>query len=190
MAGEESHEAGRKGVRRAKEWLERTGRVDVFWTAYEQPEMLTIKRPGGGARAFDLGGVIRGGELTGRLFYAEVKKYSSVGGQSAMYGDYLANCYCATLAEPDKQYEFMWITWHPFDQTKWTRLIEWEEVASALQSRTLDWLGRGAVVDDEVCRLTAERLWLIVLSDRQERLGMSDEMLGELARAAQAGTKR
>ena len=33
----------------------------------------------------------------------------------------------------------------------------------------------------------AARLWLIVLSDRQEGLSMSDEMLGELRKAAVRG---
>ncbi len=190
VAGEEAQEIGREGVRRAKEWLERTGRVDVYWTVYEQPAMLTVKPPGGGDKSFDMGGVIRGGDLNGNQFYAEVKKYSTEGKQPKMYGDYLANCYCRLLDDPAKPYEFMWITWHPFSQTKWAKLCGWTEVQEAVQARKDEWLGSANEVDEAHCKLTASRLWLIVLSDQQERLGMSDEMLGELRRAATLGTKR
>jgi len=190
MPGEEIQETGRDGVRRAKEWLERTGRADVYWTAYEQPSMLVVKRPGGGERSFDMGGTLHGGEFKASPFYAEVKKYSTVGGQADMYGDYIANCYCMLLAEPDKPFEFMWITWHPFSQSKWAKLCEWDEVRDEVEARKTDWLGTAAVVDEQLCRDVAERLWLIVLSDQQERLGMSVEMLAEIRKAATMGTKR
>ena len=190
MAGEDAQETGRDGVQRAKGWLERTGRVDVYWTVYEHSAMLAVQRPGGGARSFDLGGVILGGDLDGHQFFAEIKKYSGIGNQGKMYGDYLANCYCMILQDRAKSYEFMWITWHPFNQSRWMRLCEWGEVRDEVSKRENEWLGSGCSVDEDLCKLVADRLWLIVLSDQQERLVMSDEMLGEIRRAATIGTKR
>jgi len=188
--GEALHVAGEDGVGRAKDWLERTGRVDTCWTAYDNKAMLTVKRPGGGDRSFDLGGVIKGGDLDGHVFYAEVKRYSDVGGQPDMYKEYLANCYCMLLPDPAKPFEFMWITWHPFSLTKWGRLCTADEVESAVADLKDESLGADAVVDRTHCELVADRLWLIVLSAQQERLSMSDEMLAEVRRAATMGTKR
>lgn len=188
--GEALHVAGEDGVRRAKNWLERTGRVDACWTAYDNKAMLTVQRPGGGERSFDLGGVIKGGDLDGHVFYAEVKKYSEAGAQPDMYKQYLANCYCMLLPNPAKSFEFMWITWHPFSVTKWARLCTAAEVMEAVTDLKDEWLGVGDTVDSDHCALVAERLWLIVLSDQQERLSMSDEMLAEIRRAATLGTKR
>ena len=190
MAGEDAQETGRAGVLRAKRWLESTGRVNVYWTVYEHPTMLTVPRLKGEDRSFDMGGVIFGEDLDGHLFYAEIKKYSTVGNQAEMYGDYLANCYCTLLQDRTKPYEFMWITWHPFSQSKWTKLCEWEEVRDQVSGRQSAWLGSATSVDDDLCKIVAGRLWLIVLSDKQEKLGMSDEMLGEVRRAATIGTKR
>ena len=190
MAGEEAHETGRDGVRRAKDWLERTGRVEVFWTAYEHRPMLTVLLPSRNdrSRSFDLSGVIRGGDLDARQFFAEIKKYSAVGNQAKEYGDYLAKCYCKLLEDPEKPYEFMWITWHPFSLRKWTTLCDKEEVLCQVSQRQEDWLGLEPV-DEALCGILADRLWLIVLSDKQECLVMSDEMLGDLRKAATRGTK-
>lgn len=189
MVAEETQEQGREGVRRAKLWLERSGRVDVYWTAYEHPAHLRVARPAGGERRFDLGGVIRGGDLDSRVLYAEVKKVSSAGDQGTKYEEYLANCYCKLLPDRELPCEFMWITWHPFRVSSWTQLCDAESVRAAVTSRRDDWLGPGYEVDDDLCRATAERLWLIVLSEQQERLVMSDEMLGELRKAETMGTK-
>ena len=47
--------------------------------------------------------------------------------------------------------------------------------------------GDDEVIDEDPCNQLADRLWLIVLSDRQEGLSMSDDMLGELRKAAVKG---
>ncbi|MYN66515.1 MAG: hypothetical protein F4X11_16030 [Acidobacteria bacterium] len=190
VAGEEAQEAGREGVQRAKRWLEGTGRVNVYWTVYEHASMLGVPRPGGGKRSFDMSGVILGGDLDGHQLYAEVKRHSNPRNQAKAYGDYLANCYCKMLRDPDRPYQFMWITWHPFSQTKWTRLCEWDEVRDEVSRRQTEWLGSKILVDDDLCRLVADRLWLIVLSDKQEQLRMSDEMLAEVRKTATIRTKR
>ena len=47
-------------------------------------------------------------------FYGE---YSRVGSQPEEYKEYLAKCYRTTRLHR-MPYHFMWITWHPFSQTK------------------------------------------------------------------------
>ena len=189
MVGEVAHEAGREGVQRAKRWLERTGRVDVYWTAYEHPSMLAVTRPGGNDRSFDLGGVIRGGDLDSHQLFAEVKNYRSAGNQPEQYGDYLANAYCKMLEGRERLYQFMWITWHPFNLKKWVTLCETPEVREQVSKRQPEWLGSDTSVDEELCDLVADRLWLIVLSKKQEQLCMSNEMLGDLRKSVTLGTK-
>jgi hypothetical protein len=189
--GEGLHVQGHDGVVRAKRWLERTGRVEAAWTAYDRKAMLTIHRPSGAEDlSFDLGGLIRGGDLDGSVFFAEVKKYDGAHDQQEHYTKYLANCYCMMLGDRAKPYEFMFITWHPFSLGKWNRLCEADEVERAVDELRVEWLGEGAEVDRSLCELVAARLWLLVLSDKQESLTMSTEMLAQLRHAATLGTKR
>lgn len=73
--------------------------------------------------SYDLGGLLLKGDLAGKTFVAEVKNYRTAGGnQAAEYEEYLAKSYCAYLDSPRFCDSFMWITWHPFHQTNWSRL--------------------------------------------------------------------
>lgn len=187
LAGEETHEIGRDGVSRAKSWLEKTGRVDVQFTVYEVSGAQFLKFPNcsGGSFSFDLGGVLR--LDTGNVnFYGEVKKVSSEANQAQKYREYLAKCYRAAIHSA-MPHHFMWITWHPFAQTSWTRLCTADEVSAAVSTHQATYCGADDV-DHQICKELAERLWLIVLSDRQETLSMSDAMLGHVKAAIVMGT--
>ena len=187
MAGEIAHGIGEDGVERARAWLEKTGRVHVNFTVYEvgATPFLMFTDTTGREYSFDMGGllILDEGKAT---FYGEVKKYSGVGSQSEEYTEYLAKCYRAT-SEDGRPYHFMWITWHPFSQTKWSRLCTAAEVRTAVSVHKTNYCGDGQDIDEDLCADLAARLWLIVLSDRQEGLSMSDEMLGELRKAAVLG---
>ena len=177
---------GQDGARRAKVWLEKTGRVDVHFSRYEVAEaaFLTFEKVTGDDFSFDLGGVLR--LESGKVgFFGEVKKVSSESGQAAMYIEYLAKCYRA-LVTSSKPYHFMWITWHPFSLTKWSKLCTAAEIKDAVEAHRNAYCGSDPI-DDELCSKLAERLWLIVLSDRQETLSMSDAMLGTLKKAVVEG---
>ena len=187
--GESSQVIGYEGVQKAKRWLERTGRVDVYWTVYEQPGQLTVPVPSGLVRSFDLGGIIRGGDLNGDLLYAECKRVAAPGTQGAEYWEFLANCYCMVSHDKDRRQQFMWITWHPFNQTKWVDQVKQDEIRAAMGHHCEAWLGEGTPVDDDVCRIVAERLWVIVLSVKQEDLVMSDEMFAELRKQQVLATR-
>ena len=187
MAGETTHQIGQEGVERARAWLEKTGRVQVNYTVYEVgvTPFLTFRNATGGEFSFDVCGILDldEGKAT---FYGEVKKYSEVGSQPDDYTEYLAKCYRATYLH-ENPYHFMWITWHPFSQTKWSKLCTAPEVRAAVDKYKPRYCDEDQEVDDDLCEKIADRLWLIVLSDRQEGLSMSDEMLGELKKAVVRG---
>lgn len=185
-AGETLHEVGKDGVRRAKVWLEKTGRVDVRFSRYEVSEapFLTFTRDDGQEFSFDIGGVLRldDGNVS---FRGEVKKVAGEASQGTMYHEYLAKCYRAS-SHHQQPYHFMWITWHPFKVTRWSKLCTAEEIESAVSEYGDKYCGSD-VVDKDLCADLADRLWLIVLSDRQENLSMSDAMLGYVMRALTEG---
>lgn len=183
MEAEESHETGREGAYRAKVWLESTTRLAVPWTSYdlETAPYLRILRPDGTAHRFDLAGHFLDSAMGGRRFLAEVKNYTLAGAQGAQYARYLADCYYATLQfGRDYPLEFMWITWHPFRVTNWTSLCgDKRVVRAAISDHSHHLCGRD--IDDEFCEAVADRLWLIVLSTRQERdLVPTSEMVAHI----------
>jgi hypothetical protein len=184
--GESLHVIGREGAGRAKVWLEKTGRVDVNFSRYEVVEspFLTFPKVVGEPFSFDLGGVLR--LETGKVsFLGEVKKVSSEGGQGVAYKEYLAKCY-RTVAHIGLPYHFMWITWHPFSQNNWTQLCTAAQISSAVTEHKVAYCGPGPV-NEVLCAELAERLWLIVLSEKQEGLSMSDSMLGTVKKAVVEG---
>ena len=187
MAGETLHAIGQDGVERAKAWLEKTGRVEVNYTVYEvgAAPFLTFSGMDGAEYTFDMCGLLNldAGKAS---FYGEVKKYTGVGAQAAEYSEYLAKCYRATCLHK-RPYHFMWITWHPFSQGKWGQLCTAAEVREAVLTHKSAYCGDDIDIDADLCEALADRLWLIVLSDRQEGLSMSNEMLGELRAAVVRG---
>src|SRR5512139_175846 len=88
--GEDAHLKGVEGVRRAKQWLEATMRVAWVWINTDNPvsrSRLVYDWPAAPHRSFsfDLGGVMRAGDLDGHQFSAEVKYYSKENKQPEMY---------------------------------------------------------------------------------------------------------
>jgi len=135
----------------------------------------------GATFSYDLGGLLIGDELDGQEFLAEVKYYKQVGRQAEMYDEYLAKCYRAYELRPDRCNNFMWITWCPFSISKWQNLLSCDEVFAAVVRHGALALGEPdptkapAIVDRSRCDDVAQRLWLIVLSDKQEALVVSRE---------------
>ncbi|MFK4149999.1 hypothetical protein [Streptomyces sp. NPDC004065] len=180
MPGEELHEAGADGARRAKEWLEATTRVKAAWTNTDPmwKRRMTFKWPSGKKTPFslDLGGILCGGEFDNAYFMAECKKYSAPRDQGTAYLSYLAKCYVIMSQQPGAVDHFMWITWSPFNVTDWDKLLTGEWVRQGVEKHGEDIFGEyapselGALIDSEVVASVTERLWMIVLSDKQEKL--------------------
>lgn len=71
----------------------------------------------------------------------------------------------------------MWVTWSPFATTTWADLCTAGRVRNSVLNRAARCLQLSGerdaaldpAIDDAVCDLVASRLWIIVLSERQER---------------------
>ncbi|MEU6115886.1 hypothetical protein ABZ840_15345 [Streptomyces sp. NPDC047117] len=178
-AGEQQQEKGREGAYFAREWLESTTRVTVPWVVYEAPAMTTLSLLDGSTESWDLAGYFTGPKKN--MFYAEIKAYAS-DNQGTKYREYLADCYSATARMlndgPDRQYEFMWITWHPFLSSSWTQLCNANMIEEAAKGHPdkLD----SHEYNPDIGQMVADRLWLIVLSSRQQELMMDREYLGHI----------
>jgi hypothetical protein len=192
MTGEQTHETGREGAMRAKRWLDATTRADVAWINPSAAQKLTYAWPyGGQSFSFDLGGVLRGGKYDGNEFYVEVKRYRKASDQAQHYLDYLARCYCAYQLMPNRFDHFMWITWSPFATSDWPKLLTKEHLVSGLKKNAsrvfgiTDGSDISSHIEVDLCEEVADRLWIIVLSDKQEDLVIEPEHLA-LVYAARA----
>lgn len=191
MPGEDLHKLGEDGARRAKEWLDATGRVTRSWTVYDNipTPLLEFHWPHDGGKPFsyDIGGMFDGGELDLQRFMAECKKYSHPN-QGGHFDKFLAQTYVMLkhyhYAAPE---HILWMTWHPFRQTNWNKLSDQAHVISALKKHKErvfppDGLGNWkALVDFDIVKQITQRVWVIVLSDRQEKLVISDSQRKVLA---------
>lgn len=183
LQGEAIHEVGREGARRAKRWLEATSRVDACWVNPDRGarEKLTFDWPQGGSFSFDLGGHLRYGDFAGQQFYAEVKNYAAVSNLGAHYSDFLAKCYVTYQALPSYADHFMWVSWTPHRITKWASLTSAEEVRLAVIAHAERIFPADAdpeaAVDGDLCTRVSERLWILILSQKQEQLVPSVEHL-------------
>ncbi|WP_328393713.1 hypothetical protein [Nocardia sp. NBC_00416] len=189
MAGETEHAKGADGTWLAKRWLERTTRAQVRW---EQPDpiavrKLTFERPGG-KFSFDIGGSLVGGEVDSQDFFAEVKKYKDAQDQPTLFREFLAKCYRAYEQRPERCDNFMWITWAPFNSTDWSKLDKPEKVQSSVREKwKYNFISEDeamkAELDGYTIKEVADRIWILVLSDRQVyHLSMSDDHLSVITR--------
>lgn len=186
--GESLHAKGEDGTKRAKRWLESTTRVNAHWVN-PQPEAvpkLEFPWPHGGEKfSFDLLGFLLRGDIDGQMFFAEVKNYSSASDLGSQYRAYLAKCYCAIGERPAYCDNFMWISWHPHSVKRWSELCTTAYVAESVIEHASRVLGvassspdAATLVDMKQCDDVAARLWLIILSERQESLVISPEHRG------------
>ncbi len=198
MAGEAMHQKGADGTRRAKRWLDSTTRTKATWTNDDAVSAgrLEFQWPYAGQQpfSFDLGGILYGKPFDEHAFLAEVKNYSGSSDLGEHYDDYLAKCYLVHRDHSKWANAFMFLTWHPFRSTKWKQLGDPEAVIDGCvrnRERLLD-IPNGstkaekeafaeearAALDTTVIRELCERLWIVVLSEKQESLLMSDEDRG------------
>ena len=190
MSGEQLHEKGREGARRAKEWLDATTRADVRWVNPDPvavPKLTFDWADDSKPFSFDIGGILLGGEKENEEFLAEVKNYADASDQGTLYSEYLAKCYRAYVTRPDRCDNFIWITWAPFRSSSWSALCVPDEVLSAVvkhRAKTLNVESqedaRDALASQQATiNAVADRLWILDLSEKQEKhLVLSKEHLG------------
>jgi hypothetical protein len=196
---EEQHESGRVGVTRAKRLLEATLRFKLPYNAYQHKERVSLDMLTGHVESYDLNGDVLdedGRELT--RIYIESKNLDGAGSQSVEFKRFLAQAYSATKhrlgAETpgiDPKYEFMWATTCPWKGDGFRQVATWQEVRDAVmwdRDRSLEVLvagkrmpravPEGHVVDKELVRTVAGRIWVWVISDRHEEMTMGGKLRG------------
>jgi len=161
---------GLKGVLFIKRWLESTTHIDLPFNAYENQAVCTLPLLNGNVKRWDLSGFFLGKDV--RPLVVEAKAYSTPGHQGTEYVKYLANAYSATAKEMaevgDRRREFIWVTSHPFSQKRWKDLLSRDYMHEALKDNA-DVLG-GNEVDDNLVETLADRLWVLVIHQKQESL--------------------
>ncbi len=192
VAGEQLHIQGEDGVHRAKVWLEATTRVTKAWAVYDETAVgrLTFPWPHGGEPySYDLGGILFGGEFDNQFFLAECKQYKDASDQGTHYDKFLAQSYVTLRDHGRLADHFMWVTWAPFRIGTWSKQSDPDAIRTALLHNNnrervfgagTDVSAATAMIDQGIVSDLAERMWIIVLSARQERLVISDEDRGVL----------
>lgn len=173
-AAERNHELGREGVFRVKAWLEATTHLTMPWNVYDHTSVCTRTRLDGGVKRYDLSGQFIGERQ--RPAVVEAKTYTTVGGQPAEWIEFLANAYSTTAHEiatvGDTSTEFIWVTTHPFSQTKWAQLTSRGELAAAVEAHHA-WMGKDHIVDQDLLGTVASRIWLLVRHERQTEISLT-----------------
>jgi hypothetical protein len=191
--GEDTHDLGSEGLQRAKVWLDLTTRVYESWTHRDRPnnELIKFWWPHGAKRSFsfDLGGKFRGGHLEKRTFLAEVKNYKNESDLPDHFRDFLAKCYVALDAKPDRCDTFLWISWSPFQARQWDQHATTASVRNAVTNARNRKRVLGvdkpedamAKLSDEMAAEVARRIWLITLSEQQEKLVITGDHYHKIA---------
>jgi len=76
----------------------------VWWVRPDPvaDQRLSFHGPSGNPFSFDIGGLLRGGDIHGQEFLAEVKKYTGDGNQGTEFRKFLAKCYRAYDLRPER----------------------------------------------------------------------------------------
>lgn len=173
MVAEATQQAGKEGVARVKQWLESTTYIDLPFNVYENQNVCTMPTLGK-AKRFDLRGYIlprkkKKGQPK-RPLLVESKRYSVVGGQPAEFQVFLAIAYSVLAREEedvgDCGTEFMWVTSHPFSQSKWAKLTGRKNIREALRTHS-EYLGADGELNEDTVERLSDRLWLLVFSEKQ-----------------------
>lgn len=181
MGKETAQRIGYEGLHEIKEWLEATTRFAFSFTVWDNEAMCTRPCPDGTMKALDLEGQTVGapGERP-RPVSVECKKYSTVGGQAAGYREFLAVAYSNTAhiidqMKFDGEREYLWVTYHPFSQDKWPRLLTLSHLRECVEEH--DSLLNGAKIDDDLLAKVASRIGVMVVGQRQVDLRMTKDEL-------------
>ncbi|WAC93570.1 hypothetical protein [Mycobacterium sp. Aquia_213] len=175
---EEVQELGRTGVATVKRWLEATTFIELNWNVYENPELCIVPCLGDKRKKFDLAGAFIG--LKRSPVVVESKKYSTAGKQHKYFKEFLAIAYSSTLYEMEEKgsdigREFLWVTFHPFILKDWPILATEEKIVEGLDENP-EYLD-GKDIDQKVLRKVSDRVWVLVIHQKQEGISLTHEEL-------------
>ncbi|MDP3949606.1 hypothetical protein [Microbacterium sp.] len=111
----------------------------------------------------------------------ECKKYSTVGGQAEGYREFLAVAYANTAhvidtMGGDAEREFLWVTYHPFSQTRWKELLTVAHLRECIEE--YDTLLDGKPIDDDLLATVGQRIGVMVVGQRQVDLRLTKDEAG------------
>jgi hypothetical protein len=185
---EEVQELGRDGVASVKRWLEATTFIELNWNVYEDAPMCVMTCLGGIRKKFDLAGSFIGQRRNPVV--VESKWYRTAGAQHKYYKEFLATAYSSTVKEMEERgdtgREYLWVTKHPFQIGEWTTLTTEEKIKASLVEYPT--LLDNREIDAGVLRKVSERIWVLVMHQKQEDISLTNEelmiVLAKLARKA------
>lgn len=173
MPDEEVHELGREGVGMVKAWLEATTWMEFPFNSNEDGDRCTVLLLEG-KKKFDLRGFHLGDKNTRRIMTVECKRYTTKGGQAAEFQRFLAIAY-SYHARHKKDYgkaqaeDFLWVTSNPFKTDGWSELCSESSIIAAVKHpKHVDVIGEDHEIDDEIVRLVAQHLWLLVFDQNKQ----------------------
>lgn len=185
MGKETAHKTGEDGVDLTQRFLESTTWIELPLNVYDNAPACSLQRLDGTYQAWDLVGVIHPSKTAKqRPLYVENKALNTESGsQPAWYWEFLADAYSHTALnlknKLDTRAEFMYVTKHPFEQTSWAELTSAGRIKKAVTEKYPGVLG-SEEFDHDIASVVSERLWLIVLHDRQAELMLTASELAQI----------
>jgi hypothetical protein len=175
---EEVQELGREGVAAIKQWLEATTFIELNWNVYEDPAMCVMVCADGSRKKFDLVGAFIGNRRDPVV--VECKWYTTTASQHKHFKQFLAIAYSSTVRETidrgaDPKREYIWVTKHPFQITEWTTLATESKILQSLEDNVE--LLAGEPINEDIVRKIAERVWVLVMNQKQEEISLPNDEL-------------
>jgi hypothetical protein len=184
---EGEHEKGREGVFRAKRLLEGTMRFEIPYTAYMDARTSLPMLVDGEAKRYDLcGHCLDEEDNVGATVYVESKDQQDAGSQKSQFAMFLAQAYSATirataLQGEDPGHNFMWATTCPWKGSGFRDVAKKSAILEALGEAGPKILPKGHSVNQDIVDVLVDRLWVWVISDRQEEMILSSMLQGYIA---------
>lgn len=181
IAAEVVQELGRNGVLEVKRWLEATTFIELPFDVYNRDKECAVRyrddADGPSFKRLDLCGHYIETSIPIRI---ECKRYSTPGGQYTEFQKLLAIIYSSEVLEIEEYSKssgahYFWITSHPFNLENWATLERHEQVTKALERYPQVLLG--AEIDQDLIRDIADRISVLVFSQKQIPLILSREEL-------------
>ncbi len=76
----------------------------------------------------------------------------------------------------DAEREFLWVTYHPFSQTRWNELLTVSHLRECIEQYAA--LLNGAKINDDLLATVAQRIGVMVVGQRQVDLRLTKDEAG------------
>ena len=117
---------------------------------------------------------------------AEVKAYKYEMDSAKEYRKFVAACYVAFQAKPERCDNLIWLSWAPFQAQSWHKHRSADSIRNHLLHKDNIFRVFGtesshdAKVDEQVIYQLEKRLWLLILCEEQEELVITSDHYNRL----------